>query len=236
MTILLDLRKVMQPPPNFDRLAAPYRWMEALSFGPWLWRCRCAFLGQMKSARRALVLGDGDGRFTARLLQENPTVRVDAVDISPAMLEALVRRAEKDGLRVKAIVADLRAWSPDPTMNEGGWGYDLVVTHFVLDCLTTDEVEGLASRIRPFLAQDAVWVVAEFVIPEGRFGRWVARPIVGMLYGVFALITGLRVRALPDHAGALERAGFQLRPPKKWLGGLLLSECWDGSGSGHRPA
>src|ERR1700738_3284338 len=86
--------------PNFDRLAGAYRWMEAFSFGPWLWRCRCAFLGEMRTARRALVLGDADGRFTSRVLGENPVVRIDAVDISPAMLGALLRRAGQHADRV----------------------------------------------------------------------------------------------------------------------------------------
>src|SRR6185437_1080687 len=57
--------------PKFDRLARVYRWMEWLSFGPYLSRCRRAFLPQLRDARRALVLGDGDGRFTAALLRRN---------------------------------------------------------------------------------------------------------------------------------------------------------------------
>ena len=224
MTASLKLRKAAEVSPNFDRLPGIYRWLEALSFGPWLWRCRCAFLGEMKSAKRALVLGDGDGRFTARLLSENPTVEVDAVDISPAMLGALVRRSGENRNRVKATAADLREWSP--LESEGAQQYDLVVTHFVLDCLSTSEVEGLALRIRPFLAPDGMWVISEFAIPEGRFGRCVARPLVRFLYWAFALMTGLRVSKLPDHNGALEGAGFQLVRQKSWLGGLLVSESW----------
>jgi SAM-dependent methyltransferase len=252
--------------PNFDRLAGVYRWMEALSFGGWLWRCRCAFLGEMCSARRALVVGDGDGRFTARLLEKNRAVLVDAVDISPAMLEALVRRAGKDSMpqglkpladlrlvagdkspayhespvcdespacryRVRALVADVREELP------AGDGCDLVVTHFLLDCLTTAEVESLARRVRARVADDAVWVVSEFAIPEGWFGRLVAGPVVGFLYWAFRWMTGLRVRELPDWAGALERAGFVRRRSQAWLRGLLLSEVWacgdEGRGGGR---
>jgi SAM-dependent methyltransferase len=230
MTTLLRSERVelptAEPAPNFDRLAGVYRWMEALSFGPWLWRCRCAFLGEMKGRKRALVLGDGDGRFTARLLRENPVVEIDAVDISRAMLEGLVRRAGVSGPRVRAQVADLRSWSPELSARCDGRDYDLVVTHFFLDCLTTAEVESLAARVRPLLADGAVWVVSEFAVPAGWFGRLVARPVVGFLYRTFGWMTGLRVRELPDHASALERSGFRLLRRTRWLRGLLVSECW----------
>jgi len=206
--------------PNFDRLAGVYRWMEWLSFGNWLCRCRRAYLGEMLAARRALVLGDGDGRFTARLLKENRAVRIDAVDLSPAMLAALVMRAGEDGMRVRTHVADVRAGLPN------GDAYDLVVTHFLLDCLTTAEVEALAVRVRDRVADDAVWVVSEFAIPEGWFGRLVAGPIVGLLYRVFGWMTGLRIRRLPDHVWALQRAGFRRRGRESWLGGMLVSEVW----------
>ena len=82
----------MNEPPDFDGLAGLYRWMELASFGPWLWWCRCAWLHQLTGCRHALVLGDGDGRFTRRLLEVCPTLTLDAVDASPAMLPALVRR------------------------------------------------------------------------------------------------------------------------------------------------
>ncbi len=51
----------MNPVPNFNRLAQIYRWLEYLSFGPFLWRCRIRFLPDLAHCRRALVLGDGDG-------------------------------------------------------------------------------------------------------------------------------------------------------------------------------
>jgi hypothetical protein len=212
------------PPPNFDRIARHYQWMEKVSFGSWLWRCRCNFLEEMKSASRALVLGDGDGRFTARLLRENPFVRVDTVDASPAMMRELLRRAGDQADRVDAQVVDVRTWSP--AGDEEIKKYDLVVTHFFLDCLTTGEVEALAARVRLQLTENAVWVVSEFAIPKGWFGLWGARPIVGFLYWAFGWITGLRVRTLPDHAGALERNEFRLQHPRNRLRGLLVSEWW----------
>lgn len=207
--------------PNFDRLARIYRWMEWASFGPLLGWCRCAFLGEMRELRRALVIGDGDGRFTARLLAANGNIQVDAVDASPAMLRALERRAGGGSARLTTQCMDARDWRPSVSAR-----FDLVVTHFFLDCLTTEDVRKLAGRVRRAAAPNAVWVVSEFAVPENGYGRFFAGPLIRALYWAFELLTGLPVRELPDHASALKDSGFVLKMRRSWLGGLLVSEWW----------
>lgn len=213
-------------PPNFDGLAPFYHWMEALSFGPWLWWCRCAFLNEMMQARKALTFGDGDGRFTARLLVMNRTVRVDAIDASPAMLEALKRRTGQCSGRVRTEVADARSWNESDPASRPDQPYDLVYTHFFLDCLSRDEVRRLATRARSLISPTGIWVVSEFAIPESGMGRLVAQPLVSFLYWAFGVLTGLKVRCLPNYGLALRHAGFALRQRRTWLMGLLVSDVW----------
>jgi hypothetical protein len=206
--------------PDFDGVARVYRWLECAAFGPWLWWCRCAFLAELADCRHALVMGDGDGRFTARLLAINPRVRIHAVDASVEMLRLLVRRAGRDAARMRVDLADVRRWHP------AAQRIDLIVTHFFLDCLTTAEVADLASKLRGCVTPGSLWVVSEFAVPENWFGGLVAGPIVGALYRAFGLLTGLKVRQLPDHAAALGMAGFTLLKRRPWLKGLLVSELW----------
>jgi len=210
------------PAPNFNLLAGPYRWLEYLTFGPWLGFARNAFLPRLADCRNALVVGDGDGRFTAALLRANPAVHVHAVDASPAMLRALVRRAAPNAARVVTQLADARRWRPVPEEQT----YDAIFTHFFLDCLTTAEIESMAEALRSSLSPSAIWVVTEFAVPPGRYGRFVAQPLVWGLYRVFAALTGLAVRTLPDHELALGAAGFVLKERQTRLAGLLVSELW----------
>jgi len=205
---------------NFDRIARPYRWLEYLSFGPMLERCRFYRLPQLTSARRALVLGDGDGRFLARLLAANPALHADVVDQSPAMLRLL--RA-----RVAAIQAEDRVYihQTDALTFTPAGTCDLVVTHFFLDCFTTSQVRALAQAIRPHLAPNAVWLVSEFAIPSG-LAALPAKLIVASLYFAFRLITGLQTYTLPNHPTVLASSGLELRNRKSFLSGLLVSELW----------
>lgn len=207
-------------PASFDRIARPYRWLEYASFGTMLERCRFYRIPQLASARRALVLGDGDGRFLARLLAGNPQLRADVIDSSPAMLRLLESRVAAVHARDRVCIhpSDAVTFAPTGT-------YDLVVTHFFLDCLTTEEVAMLAERIRPRLAPGALWVVSEFAIPSG-IAALPARAVIAGLYLAFRVITGLHTRSLPDYGTALTNAGLVLEDRKRFLCGLLVSDVW----------
>jgi hypothetical protein len=136
------------------------------------------------------------------------------------MLDALLIRAGQNAGRVSAHCADIRNWHPAKLH------YDLVVSHFFLDCLTSEEVRALAAKVDSAVSPPAVWIVSEFAVPDSWFGRWVARPLVWLLYRAFGILTGLKVRSLPDHHVALRNAGFTLAQRRCLLCGLLVSEMW----------
>ena len=210
--------------PNFNSVARAYRWMEYFSFGHMLERCRFHFLVRCSQARHVLVLGDGDGRFTARLLASNPTVTVDAVDASPAMLALLRARAQQScrnaDMRLSTIEADIRRFTPT------GKDYDLVVSHFFLDCLTDSEVAALIARISPHMNEDAIWLVADFAVPAKGWRRLGAGMVIRSLYLAFSILTGLHVRKIPNHAKAFDNNGFHRVEKAAYLGGMLIAEVW----------
>jgi hypothetical protein len=214
----------MSQPSNFNRLAGLYRWMEWVTFGPWLGWCRCAFLPELSVCQHALVIGDGDGRFTASLLSANRSVQIDAVDASSAMLNALVRRAGPQSARIRTHHADARIWRHAHTPKNPP--IDLIATHFFLDCLTTAEVQSLAASLRQASSPAAIWAISEFAVPPTPFGSLIGRPLVSALYLAFAWLTGLTVRTLPDHSAALNHSGFTLLEQRTRLGGLLVSQLW----------
>ncbi len=210
---------------NFDLVARPYRWLEYLSFGPCLERCRFQHLGQLGRCRKALVLGDGDGRFTAKLLAANPEIAVEAVDSSAAMLGLLARRAARLGPaavdRLQAVEIDALDFRPAPAN-----AYDLVVTHFFLDCFSEKQIDQLLVRILPNLAPGAGWLVSEFAIPERGIAAPASRLVIAALYRAFGLLAGLKTRRLPGYAAIFRRNGLRLVEEKAFLGGMLTSQLW----------
>jgi SAM-dependent methyltransferase len=211
---------------NFDRIAKAYRWMEYLTFGHSLERCRNHFVPQLRQCRSALVLGDGDGRFLARLLAANPSLYACAVDTSAAMLGLLHHRASAV---TRVAPARLRLHHGDALTFDPTCGFDLIVTHFFLDCLTQSEVNALALHLARCTSRpNILWLISDFRIPAGPL-HWPARGIVRLLYLAFRLLTRLRITKLPDHAAALTEAGFTPIAQHLSLGGLLTSELWQSS-------
>lgn len=211
--------------PNFDAIARPYRWLEYLTLGRALERCRLHFLPMLTERTRALVFGDGDGRFLASLLARYPVLEVDAVDTSAVMLKLLSQRCHraptKAELRLHLHQADALSYLAAPATRR----YDLVVTHFFLDCLTESQVEALIAGVLPRLAPDALWLVSDFRLPDGAM-RLPAKVLVGSLYLAFRILTGLRTKSLPDHTAALTRAGFTRIACHYSLHGILTTELW----------
>jgi ubiquinone/menaquinone biosynthesis C-methylase UbiE len=206
---------------NFDRVARPYRWLEYITFGPWLARCRNAQLARLTVARHALVLGDGDGRFLARLLAANPALTADVVDSSHAMLMLLDRRMHRSQIhqRIRLHHADALKWNPTGS-------YDLIVSHFFLDCFFPHQLEQLFDSVLPHALPGAQWVVSEFAIPRNPFVAWFAHRIIRWLYRAFGWTTGLRVRTLPDYAASMLRRGLLPIHDRRYLAGLLSSQLW----------
>jgi ubiquinone/menaquinone biosynthesis C-methylase UbiE len=201
---------------NFDRVARVYRWAEYLALGRTLERARECFLPQLTQCKSVLALGDGDGRFLARLLAQNAEMRATAVDTSAAML-ALLR--ERCGDRVKIVQASALLLKPEA-------GTDLVATHFFLDCFTQQEVEALVTALVAQLKPGALWVVSDFGPPRVRWLRPFAAAYVRSLYLAFRILTGLRVTRLPNPQRALDLAGLVRLERKEFLVGLVYAELW----------
>jgi SAM-dependent methyltransferase len=194
---------------NCDRIARWYRWFEYAGFGRALERRRRAFLNDLSGARRVLALGDGDGRALAALLAAAPSARVDYIDISARMLE--LARARAGATRVAYRNEDAR------TTLLPAAEYDVIVTHFFLDCFDETELDPLIARLAGAATPQARWLISEF-----RGNGWLVRA----LYFFFRIATGLRTRRLVDHHPLMERHGFRLMRHEDAYRGILASELW----------
>jgi ubiquinone/menaquinone biosynthesis C-methylase UbiE len=209
--------------PDFDRVARVYRWAEYASLGPLLERARRHFLPELCDCKRAMALGDGDGRFLARLMAQNSMMHAVAVDTSAVMLELLRRNCMRAVLdaedRLTLLQASALETMPAPDT-------DLIVSHFFLDCLTQAQVDALTLKYAAMLKPGTLWVVSDFALPRGVWLRPFAAVYIRALYFAFRLLTGLRVTRLPNARDALERVGFARVARREFVCGLIYTEVW----------
>ena len=192
--------------------------MEYAAFGRALMRRRLAFLTDVADARRALGVGEGDGRFLVRLVEQNRTASIDYLDASARMLA--LARSRVPGALVAFHHGDARSAPLAPA------AFDLVVTHFFLDCFDDIGMREVIARLAAAADTQARWLVSEFRQPRGGWrGAWAGLWLT-LLYRFFRISTGLRTSRLVDHRPLLEAQGFRLiREETAWLG-LLASELW----------
>ncbi len=191
--------------------------MEYVSFGNALLETRCRYLEDCRNAKRVLLMGEGDGRFLQRLMEINSAAIFDYVDVSETMLALARHRCGNQRVRFHKL---------NPVTDElPSTGYDLIVTHFFLDCLRDEEVQQLVAKIAASSAE-AQWLISEFAVPAHGWRRLRAQLWVGSLYEAFRMLTGLRVRQLPDYPSAFAFAGFHCTRSHTSSAGLLKSELW----------
>ncbi len=208
---------------NFDRVARHYWRLERLSFGEALDRRRRAFLDCLPCPSRTLIIGEGDGRFLARFIKRFPGAKVDVVEKSGAMIRIAETRLKSAGQQTANIrfhqLDALR--DPWPSAN-----YDLVVTHYVLDCMSRHQVHALIKRVCEAGASEFRWLVSEFQLPSSAAWRRLAECALAVIYAFFGVTAGLSVRTVPDYRPGLLAAGLLLQNNAETWRGFLCSELW----------
>lgn len=206
---------------NTDRIARSYQWLEYAAFGLELEHARFDFLPYAADARRVLILGEGDGRFLARLLQTNRHASIVVVETSPRMIDIARRRLNSaQQSRVEFHQMD----AVDGSLPGGP--FDFAVTHFFLDILGPRDAEAVIHKVSFLLAPGAGWIVSEFQQPTFGFRHWHARLWLRAMYSFFSATTGLRASKLPPYRDVLARSGFTEIVHRERRLGLILSQVW----------
>ena len=209
--------------PGFDSLAPFYRIMEFVLAGGKLHRCRLACLEEARTAKHILLVGEGHGRFLEVCARKFPEATLTCVDASRAMLRIAEQRWRAAGGKaesVEFIHAELPTWQPPAKR------YDLIVTHFFLDCFPGEQLARIVESLSNAAAPGARWLVADFAVPERGWRRWRARLILSLAYAFFRRATALKARRVTAPDPFLAHAGFRLATRRTMEWGLLQADLW----------
>ena len=182
---------------SFDNLASSYARLEAFAFGRRLQQARqhALLAFDASSPQKALLLGDGDGRFSCHALQENPLLLIDAIDSSASMLQRAKDRIESVDPsfleRYNPIHADATEYEYPKSH------YEIVVTQFFLDCFLSDQANHLIKQLETTIKPNGKFAYADFSIPQHAFWGFTGRILIAMLYQYFRFTTDIRAKSLP---------------------------------------
>ena len=193
--------------------------MEGVLAGSVLQSCRTMHLPAIGASRKILLLGEGPGRFLSEVARICPSAEITCIDGSASML-VQARRAIPELPRVTFVHADVLNYDlPLET-------YDLVATHFFLDCFPAEQLRSLVIRIARALKPGGSWLLSDFRLPSSGPQRWRAALILKVMYVFFRTVTALPACALADPDGYLEQSGLTLLKRHTANFGLLHSDLW----------
>lgn len=206
---------------SFDNLANAYCALERLLFGQKLNQSRHHGLTVLEPdmPQRALILGDGDGRFSYYALRKSPNLQIDSIERSSKMRDLAQSRIQKLGAsfenRHQYISTDARSFSfPNSE-------YDIVVVQYFLDCFHTTDANSFIENFARTLKPNGKLVYTDFSIPKKRIVRWIAKGIVKCLYSFFRLTTDIEASHLPS---IVWPHSLKLTSKKSLLKGIITSE------------
>jgi hypothetical protein len=140
-----------------------------------------------------------------------------------------IERELPDSLkRIRFLDRDITSWTPPAA------SYDLIVTHFVLDCFSKDQIADVVRRLVRAATTEAIWLLADFCIPPDGFRRLHARAYLAAMYRFFRFTARIEARALVDPSPFLTDAGFDLVHQHLSRNGVVKSELWRRDFSGER--
>jgi ubiquinone/menaquinone biosynthesis C-methylase UbiE len=209
---------------NFDGVASSYLFLETITFGNQLQKCRTSMISHLTNSKRVLVLGEGNGRFLEAFCKVNPLAEILVIDESPRMLDLAKRRIANANPPINNQIK-FRCANVFEILPLSGT-FDLIVCNFFLDCFTSSEIGHLLGLFRQMILESGLLVVGDFRKPDSIFGKFIGEFILKIMHVFFEKTAGISATELTDlHAMLLERS-FQKAVEKKLFFGFLNSSIW----------
>ncbi|MFL9888862.1 methyltransferase [Paraburkholderia agricolaris] len=119
---------------------------------------------------RILELCCGAGDLAKRILDENPTINLEVMDDSPAMLDSAGRLCEPHARRFSSFRSNLTR----SDLLEGRSGLDTILSSLAIHHLDDEQKQRLFKQIFGALRPGGIFVYADMTMPATEFGLEIA--------------------------------------------------------------
>jgi ubiquinone/menaquinone biosynthesis C-methylase UbiE len=187
---------------NYNHIAWAYDGLARVVYGRKLARAKQAFLEEIPTQAKILVIGGGTGEIIDHLQKMSSYGEIDFIETSKHM----IRRAEKRD-RSKLEVN----FYQQPILEFEKTGYDCILVNFFFDQFSLPEAQHILRHVKAKLNRDGVLIFSDFIATSNYWDRLITR----VMYLFFKITTGISAGALLSHDVLFSSAGFYARSTKK---------------------
>jgi len=197
---------------NFDFIAPVYDLLARIVFGTSIRKAQTYYLNQIPDGARVLILGGGTGWLLEEISDQS--LRIDYVDLSKKML----KRAKKR--QVSFAMLRFIHGNEETVADQL---YDIVITPFVLDTCTENQLPPMIETIEHLVDKNGLWLCTDFNSQDQSFK---ARALDLAMRVFFRTVSGLKLKRLLPYFEAIGQAGFKEIDTNLFYGGFIKASLF----------
>ena len=216
---MTSLHEQQQKATNFSWLAPFYDTLGAIAFNGNLHRSQAHLLAHYPpQLDRVLIIGGGTGKFLIELLKKVTVNKLIYLDVSPGMIRQAQKKVAKIFPQQTSIEFICGSLQDIPELE-----YDLIITHYFLDCFPEKEFIETSQVLKGKLAIDGYWSMVDFCTTHSASRS--KKMVVKALYKFFQLTCRLNCQDLANFDPWFEQ-NLEVIEQQNFCRGLLKASLY----------
>ncbi len=201
---------------NYDRIARFYDGLSRIVFGRTLKNAQLYLLNAIPRNSSILIAGGGTGWILEEITRLHPSgLTITCLDISAKMI-ALSEKREIGNNKVTFITADACQVKLDGM-------FDVVLTSFLIDNLSEDNMEKVCTTFDAHLVKGGKWLYCDFCDT----GKLRHKVLLMAMYTFFRLFAGIEATDLPGIDAWFSVHCFNITGQKTFMSGFVRAVIYE---------
>ena len=200
---------------NYNNSVWFYDFLTGLVFGQTLLRAQVYLLHNIKPGNKILIAGGGTGKILEAIKDVHPAdLKITYVDVSEKMIVASKKRniGENEVTFINAAIENIQL----------PYNFDVVITPFLLDNFTEENLQKIFSRIDQSLLPGGLWLNTDFQLTGKRWQKIMA----GSMLIFFRIICAIEAKKLPDIQNCFNNKGYRIFEQKTFWGDFINTTAY----------
>lgn len=202
---------------NYNPTAFFYDALNRIVFGKATVKSQVWLLNNVPANAHILIIGGGTGWILEELAAvHNSGLHITYIESADKMLNRSKKRKIKNN-DVVFVLQDARYFIPDTL-------YDIIMTPFLFDNFSTEQVKNLIKHFYPFMSANGLWLVTDYQLTKK--GRVWQKILLKTMYTFFRWLSHVEVKDLPEIDNCFDSLKFHKKNAKCFYGGFIQSAVY----------